>query len=279
MAAAHVLQAQSIIVMQPNEHSPSTARAAATLAVDATAGAVREFAEPVPEYLREGYQALMAGDGATALALWTKLFERYPSAEVCGHIARVHYYQTFFLGHGPDHPEHIVHITEMKSWAERALSLNPNSSIGHAMIAAATGRLAQFTGSRRLIVKSTWEVYQHAERAVQIDNTWMGHFVLGSWHREVASVARWMRALATLLRAKIPEGSYAKALEHFNKVLEQYPENNTIYAEIAYTHEKMGDMKRAKELYEICLKMPVFRHPIAPHLTTIAGERYHKLFG
>lgn len=218
----------------------------------------------------------MVGDGDTAIGLWEKLYERYPSAEVCSHIARAHYYQTFFLGHGIDHPRHAEHIMQMKRWAERALSLNPNSSIGHAMLAAAIGRLAQLTGSQRQIVNSSWQVRQHAERAVLIDNNWIGHFVLASWHREIASVHPGLRALAGLLRAKIPEGSYAAAIRHFEKVLEQYPENNTIYAEIAYTYEKLGDVKKAKEMYERCLSMPVFRHPIAPHQTAIAAERYER---
>lgn len=265
-------------VMQSDKQSRYIPPVAGVLA-DAVVNGVREFAEPVPEHLRAGYQALMAGDAETAIDLWTKLYDRYPSAEVCGHLARVHYYKTFFLGEGPEHPRHIEHITNMRAWAERALALNPNSSIGHAMLAAAIGRLAQLSGSQRQILLSTWEVRTHADRAVLIDNTWMGHFVLGSWHREVASVARWMRALAGLLRTRIPEGSYTKAIEHFEEVLRQYPENNTIYAEMAHTYEKMGDMKRAKALYERCIAMPVFRHPIAPHLTRIAAERYKKLFG
>jgi Flp pilus assembly protein TadD len=101
--------------------------------------------------------------------------------------------------------------------------------------------------------------------------------VLGSWHREIASVHPGLRALAGLLRAKIPEGTYADAIRHFEEVLRQYPENNTIYAEIAYTYEKLGDVKKAREMYDRCLAMPIFRHPIAPHLTAIAAERYQRL--
>jgi tetratricopeptide (TPR) repeat protein len=262
--------------MQPNEHRTPRSQAAES-SPDSGIAPVREFAEPIPEYLRSGYQALMAGDGATAIKLWESLFERYPSAEVCGHIARAHYYQTFFLGHGLAHPEHQEHIVQMRRWAERALSLNPNSSIGHAMLAAAIGRLAQLTGSQRQIISSSWQVRQHAERAILIDNTWIGHLVLGSWHREIASVHPGLRALAGLLRAKIPEGTYADAIRHFEEVLRQYPENNTIYAEIAYTYEKLGDVKKAREMYDRCLAMPIFRHPIAPHLTAIAAERYQRL--
>jgi Tetratricopeptide repeat len=262
--------------MQPNEHRYSR-RQAAESPSDSGPGPVREFAEPIPEYLRSGYQALMGGDGATAIRLWENLYGRYPSAEVCGHLARAHYYQTFFLGHGLEHPQHAEHIMQMRLWAERALSLNPNSSIGHAMLAAAIGRLAQLTGSQRQIVSSSWQVRQHAEQAILIDNTWIGHFVLGTWHREIASVHPGLRALAGLLRAKIPDGSYADAIRHFEEVLRQYPENNTIYAEIAYTYEKLGDVKKASQMFERCLSMPLFRHPIAQHLTAIAAERYQRL--
>lgn len=239
---------------------------------------VPEFAEPIPEYLRLGYRALMTGDAPTAIKLWESLYERYPSAEVCGHIARAHYYKTFFLGHGLDHPQHAEHILKMRLWAERALSLNPNSSIGHAMLAAAIGRLSQLSGSQRQIISTSWQVRQHAEQAIMVDNTWVGHFVLGLWHREIASVHPGLRALAGLLRARIPEGSYLESIRHFEEVLRQYPENNTIYAEIAYTYEKMGDMKKAKEMFERCITMPLFRHPIAPHLTEIAARRFREKF-
>src|SRR5688572_4712630 len=88
-----------------------------------------EFAEPIPEYLREGYRALMQCNGQRAIELWEALYARFPSAEVCGHLARAHYYQTYFLGHGIGHPRHADHIRSMRQWAERALELNPNSSI------------------------------------------------------------------------------------------------------------------------------------------------------
>lgn len=262
--------------MQPNEQR-SPQRGPGMSSPERTAGDSLEFAEHVPEYLRAGYRALMAGDGYGAIGQWEALYERYPSAEVCGHIARAHYYQTFFLGHGPDHPRHGEHIRQMRLWAERALSLNPNSAIGHSMLAVAIGRLAQLTGSQRQVLNTSWQVRQHAERGLLIDNNWVAHYVLGVWHRELASVHSALRALAGLLRARIPEGSYAQSIQHFESILNQYPDNNTIYAEMAYTYEKAGDFRHAREMYERCLSMPVYRHPAAPYLTRIARERYEKL--
>ncbi len=264
--------------MQPNEQRSSQQQTGASSS-ERTASDAPEFAEPIPEYLRAGHRALMAGDGGTAIQLWEALYERYPSAEVCGHLARAHYYQTFFLGQGFSHPEHAEHIKQMRLWAERALSLNPNSSIGHSMLAAAIGRLAQLTRSQRQIIRASWQVRQHAERALLIDNSWIAHYVLGNWHREIASVHPGLRALAGLLRTKIPDGSYAESLEHFEEVLKLYPDNNTIYAEMAYTYEKIGDVRRARQMYERALSMPLFRHPAAPYLMKIAEARYQKLIG
>ncbi|MDB5036040.1 MAG: hypothetical protein JWQ98_3281 [Chlorobi bacterium] len=243
------------------------------------AGVVREFAEIVPEYLSSGYRALMIGDGATAIELWENLYKRYPSAEVCGHLARAHYYQTFFLGHGVGHPLHVVHIKRMREWAEQALELNPNSAIGHAMLAAAIARLSLISGSQRQILGSAMAVRQHAQQAILIDNTWVGHYVLGGWHREMASIHPGIRALAGLLRIRLPEGKFSDSIKHYEEVLRQYPENNTIYADMAYTYEAMGDLKRAREMYERCLSMPLFRHPTASYLTRVAAERYRQRFG
>jgi tetratricopeptide (TPR) repeat protein len=237
----------------------------------------REFAEPIPEYLRPGYRSLMAGDGFTAIALWEKLYDRYPSAEICGHLARAHYYLIYFLNHEHDPARHAEHVAEMRLWAERALTLNPNSSTGHAMLAGAIGRQAQISGSQKQIIANAWQVQYHAERAVLTDNNWIGHYVLGVWNRELASVGRGIRTLIQLLQWRLPHGSYEESITHLREILKQYPDNNTIYAELGYTYEAMGDLEQARHMLEQSLAMPLFRHPIAPHLTRRAANRLAKV--
>lgn len=224
-----------------------------------------QFAEKVPEYLREGYDALMRGDGFGAIQMWKSLYQRFPSAEVCGHLARAHYYQIFFLNHGGNHPQHIEHVLEMRRWSERALLLNSNSSIGHAMLAGAIGREAQLSGSRKEVIRSAWQVRHHAEKAIQIDNNWIGHYILAMWHRELAALKPGVRTMVHLFNGcKLPRGTYEEALEHFNCVLEQYPNCNVIYAEMACCYFEMGDLEKAREVYRKCLAAPMFRHPVAP---------------
>lgn len=225
----------------------------------------QHFAERVPEYLREGYDALMRRDGNRAIELWRSLYERFPSAEVCGHLARAHYYQIYFLGHDGDHPMHAEHVREMRRWAERALLLNANSSIGHAMLAGAIGRQAQLSGSRREVIRSAWQVRYHAERAIDIDSNWIGHYILAMLHHALASVKPGMRTVVQLFNGrKLPRGTFEEALVHFHKVLEHFPDNNVIYAEIACTYYEMGDLAKAREYYHLCLQAPMFSHPIAP---------------
>ena len=224
-----------------------------------------QFAERVPEYLREGYDALMRRDGRRAIEMWKSLYERFPSAEVCGHLARAYYYQIYFLGHDGDHPKHLDHIREMRRWAERALCLNSNSSIGHVMLAGALGRESQLSGSRKEIIRSAWQVRHHAERAIEIDNNWIGHYILAMWHRELASLNPGVRAVVQLLNVrKIPRGTYEESIAHFENVLGIFPNNNVIYAEMACTYFEMGDLVKAREVYRKCLAAPMFRHPIAP---------------
>jgi hypothetical protein len=241
-----------------------------------TMHAADEFAEPVPEYLKDGYGALMQGEGFKAIAMMEVIFKRYPSAEVCAHLARAHYYQTFFLNHPIGHPQHAQHIRQMRLWAERALSLNPHSSMGHAMLAGAIGRQAQISGSIKEIIRNAWQVKRHADCAVKLDNNWLGHFVLGILYREVAAVHPGLRALARLLQIQLPEASYQKSIDHFNEVLRQYPDNNTIYAEIAITCEKMGDRAGAMEAVNRFKSMKVFKHPIAGYVTDQAAARFRQ---
>jgi tetratricopeptide (TPR) repeat protein len=161
-------------------------------------------------------------------------------------------------------------------WAERALALNPNSAIGHAMLAIAIGREAIFSGSQKQLILSAWQIRHHAEQSVLIDNHWVGHYVLGVWHREIASVHPCAKALAHLFLIKLPPASYQESLKHFREVLRQYPDNNFVYAEMAYTYMAMGEMKLACQMFEQCVSMPLFRHPIARHMTQLAIERFGK---
>ena len=236
------------------------------------------FAERIPEYLRPGYDALMRRDAYRAIRLWEDLYERFPSAEVCGHLARAHYYQIFFLGHDGDHPQHAEHVEQMRLWAERALSLNSHSSIGHAMLAGAIGRQAQLSGSRREVIRCAWQVRYHAEQAIEIDRNWIGHYVMAMWHRELASLKPGMRTVVQLMNArKLPRGTWEESIAHFHKVLEQFPENNVILAEMAATFYQMGDLARAREHYYRCIEAPMFRHPVAPCFMEHIREQFDKL--
>ncbi len=238
-----------------------------------------EVGEQIPEYLREGYRALMKDDGYRAIELWTSLYERYPSAEVCGHLARAHYYQIYFLGHDTDPVRHLEHVREMREWAERALLLNPNSSIGHAMLAGALGREAQLSGSQKQVILSAYQVQHHAERAVVIDNNWIGHYILAMWHREIASLSNGLRLLAQILHGKkLPKGSYDKSFAHFREVLRQFPGNNVIYAEMACSYYQMGDMENTKKMYLKCVSLPLFKHPVSKFFINKVRKQFDPLF-
>jgi tetratricopeptide (TPR) repeat protein len=236
-----------------------------------------EFAEPIPEYLRPGYRALMAGDGFTAIELWEALYRRYPAAEICGHLSRAHYYPIYFLAQQNDPVKRAGHLCQMKLWAERALELNPNSSTGHAMLAGAIGLQAMLSGSQKQIIITAWQIRQHAERAILIDSNWLGHYVMGGWHRELAGVNRGIRTLIQIFQWKLPQGSYEESIRHYQEILRQYPDNNTIYAELGYTYEAMGELATAHEMLKHCITMPLFKHPIASYLTQTATERVAKL--
>lgn len=234
--------------------------------------------EKVPAYLRPGYEALMRRDGYRAIELWESLYERFPSAEVCGHLARAHYYQIYFLGHDGDHPKHAEHIERMRFWAERALDLNSHSSIGHAMLAGAIGRQSQLEGSSKEMIRSAWQVCYHAEQAIAIDDNWIGHYIMAMWHREIGALKPAVRTVVQLVNArKLPRGSIERAIEHFEHILERYPENNVIHAEIACTYFQMGDIAKAREHYRRCLEAPMFYHPVAPCFIEAIREQFDSL--
>lgn len=189
-----------------------------------------------------------------ALELLYKANELYPdNDEILWRISRTYADSAEVLQHTPNHDEDtILGLYETaRNYADRAIEVNPTSSMAFTRRAIATGQIALYKGiwSAVGLVKETREAI---ERAVELDDeNNIAHFVLGRTHAEVSQRPKIIRGPLGLGWANIK-----KALEHFDIAIEQRPDyiRYRLDAARAFIREKKYD--RAEELLEIVADLP-----------------------
>lgn len=123
--------------------------------------------------------------------------------------------------------------------ARRACALDSTSAWAHLTMALAAGRLTLHVkrGDR---VRYSRLVKHHADRAIALDSTLAPAFHLrGRWHREVADINIFKRALAKAIYGGLPAASFDHSIQNFKRAiaLESKPYN---HLELAKTYLEVG---------------------------------------
>lgn len=189
-----------------------------------------------------------------ALELLYKANELYPeNDEILWRISRTYADSAEVLQHKPEQDEDtILGLYETaRDYADRAIEVNPTSSMAFTRRAIATGQIALYRGiwSAVSLVKETREAI---ERAVELDNeNSIAHFVLARSHAEVSQRPRIIRGPLGLGWANIN-----RALDHFDIAIALRPDyiRYRLDAARAFIREKEYD--RAEELLANVADLP-----------------------
>jgi tetratricopeptide (TPR) repeat protein len=189
-----------------------------------------------------------------ALTLLLDANEAFPDNEaVLWRISRSYADSAEVLQHQPEKDEDtILGLYETaRDYADRAIEVNPSSSMAYTRRAIATGQIALYKGiwSAVDLVKQTRDA---VEKAVELDNeNSIAHFVLGRTHAEVSQRPRIVRAPLGLGWANIN-----RAIEHFDIAIALRPEyiRYRLDAARALVREKKHD--RAEALLENITELP-----------------------
>jgi tetratricopeptide (TPR) repeat protein len=112
--------------------------------------------------------------------------------------------------------------------AATARRVDSTSAWAHLVTALASGRLTLHVGPSAR-VRHSRAVKQHTDRALALDSTLAGAYHLrGRWHREVADLGFFVRALTRTLYGGLPDASYSQAVRAFERAiaLESKPYNH-----------------------------------------------------
>lgn len=119
--------------------------------------------------------------------------------------------------------------------ARRVCELDSTHAWGHLVTALAAGRLTLHVkrGDR---IRYSRLVKRHADRAIALDSTLAPAFHLrGRWHREVANINVFKRAIAKAIYGGLPNASFDRSIHDFKRAiaLESKPYN---HLELAKTY-------------------------------------------
>lgn len=141
-------------------------------------------------------------------------------------------------------------------YAQKALTVNGNSSDANVVMALAMGRMALISSGDDKI-KAIKDVKTYSEKSVQLDpNNFKGYHVLAKWHYEVSdlnSVEKWLVKVAY---EALPKASLEDAIKYFEKSRQLNPSFLLNYLELAKAWHRKENNKKAREFLELMLKMP-----------------------
>ena len=143
-----------------------------------------------------------------------------------------------------------------RTYAQKALQVNPGSSDANVAMAIAMGRMALASSGDEKI-KAVKDIKTYSEKSVQLDpNNYKGWHVLGKWHYEVSdlnSVEKWLVKVAY---EALPKASLDEAIKFFEKSRTLNQSFLLNYLELAKCWHRKNNDKKAREFLEAMLKMP-----------------------
>lgn len=127
-------------------------------------------------------------------------------------------------------------------YANRAVKLDPQSSMAHYNVGLALGRLSE-GASTKVKVASAKQIRISCEESMRLNPVlpWPVH-IMGRWHREVAGFNLVEQKMISLFFGKgIEGGTYEEAIRYFDKAMKLDPKNPAHYYEMGVTYLRRGD--------------------------------------
>lgn len=143
-----------------------------------------------------------------------------------------------------------------KSYALKALQVNPSSSDANFVMAVAMGRITQIASGDEKI-KGVKDIKLYAEKSIRFDpNSYKGYTVLGKWHFEVSNLSAVEKWLVKVAFGSLPDASLDEAIRNYEKSKQLNPALLLNYLELAKSYHRKDKDAKAIEHLEALLKLP-----------------------
>jgi tetratricopeptide (TPR) repeat protein len=143
-----------------------------------------------------------------------------------------------------------------KTYAQKALTANANSSEANYVMALAMGRMILISSGEDRI-KAVKDVKTYAEKSVQLDaNNFKAYHVLGKWHYEVSDLNSFEKWLVKVTYEALPKASIDESIMYYEKSRQLNPGFALNYLELAKAWHRKGNNKKGIELLQAMMKLP-----------------------
>jgi len=131
-------------------------------------------------------------------------------------------------------------------YSKRLAALAPNDSEAQLALAITYGKMVPLQGTKEQ-VDSSARIKASADKALKLDprndTAW---FILGRWHRAVADVGSFKRAMGSLIYGKLPSSTNDAAVACFQKAIAINPNRLMHHVELGRTYAAMGKKDEAR---------------------------------
>ena len=125
-------------------------------------------------------------------------------------------------------------------YSRRVAALAPNDSEAQLALAITYGKMLPLQGTKEQVEASS-RIKASADKALKLDprndTAW---FILGRWHRGIAEVGGFKRAMGSLIYGKLPSSTNEAAVTCFEKAIAINPNRLMHYIELGRTYAAMG---------------------------------------
>lgn len=141
-------------------------------------------------------------------------------------------------------------------YAKQALANAPQSDEANVVMAIAIGRTA-LTKSGKEKVALVKDIKHYTDFAIKYNKqNFKAWHVLGKWHYEVSNLNFVERTAVKMFYGGLPEASFKKAIEYYEKARTLKPGFMLNYLELARAYEKNDNTTKAVELLRQLLTLP-----------------------
>jgi tetratricopeptide (TPR) repeat protein len=142
-------------------------------------------------------------------------------------------------------------LEQAMSYAELAVSGNPESSQGHTCLAICRANLADLVGGQRKIELGEG-ARASAERAVELEpGNFLAYLILGAWHREMATLGGFTRVVAKIVYGGLPRGASLDESEKcLRRAVQLAPDRINPHLQLGLTLLAMKQYHKAEKAFE-----------------------------
>eukprot|EP00877_Chromochloris_zofingiensis_P003805 jgi/Chrzof1/13425/Cz07g32160.t1 len=216
-----------------------------------------QSSEAARQWVAKGVKAEAKFELREALACYTNAVALEPSnVEYLARLAK----QWSDLTYEPGADMAAINEVNMKAseYADRAITLGPQSAVGHMAACICRGRLALFSDNKTK-VRLAKEAQEAARTALQLEpGNDLAHHLMGRWHFEMAQINFVVRQLIRFVYgAALAPGTFEDALSEFRTAVQLNPTGLIHRVELGRTLLRVGNKREALEQLEVSMKCEV----------------------